>query len=81
MGSCNEEYALTLQDCAAFLRVTPCTFRRWISTGKVPMPRKVGHLLRWDAKEFYLWWNNGTPSRNAFEDFEKAIKNQRKCKK
>jgi hypothetical protein len=43
-----------------------------------PTPRKIGHLLRWDAKEFDLWWNNGTPNQKEFEDFKKAIKNQRR---
>jgi excisionase family DNA binding protein len=74
----HEVLVLTVKECARELKVSSCTLRRWISTGKVPLPRKIGHLLRWDAKEFYLWWNNGTLNQKEFEDFKKAIKNQRR---
>lgn len=80
MHSYHEELVLTLKECADFLKVAPCTFRRWVYGGKVPLPRKVGHLLRWDAKEFYLWWNNGTLTRDEFENFKEAITNKRKRK-
>lgn len=80
MHSYHEELVLTLKECADFLKVAPCTFRRWVYGGKVPKPRKIGHLLRWDAKEFYLWWNNGTLILNEFEDFKTAIKTYRRFK-
>lgn len=74
----HELLVLSAEQCAGRLQIATITWRRWVSTGKAPTPRKIGHLLRWDAKEFDLWWNNGTPNQKEFEDFKKAIKNQRR---
>ena len=73
----HEVLVLTVEECAGLLKVANVTWRRLFKSGKAPKPRKVGHLLRWDAREFYLWWNNGTLDRKDFDDFKEAIKNQR----
>lgn len=73
-----EELVLTCEECAGLLKIAIITWRRLVKSGKAPLPRRIGHLLRWDIEEFYLWWKNRTPSRKELEDFKAATKNQRR---
>jgi predicted DNA-binding transcriptional regulator AlpA len=74
----HEVLVLTVEECAGLLKIATITWRRLVKSGKAPLPRRIGHLLRWDIEEFYLWWKNRTPSRKELEDFKAATKNQRR---
>ena len=78
MHSNHEVLVLTVEECAGLLKIAVVTWRRLVKSGKAPLPRRIGHSLRWDIEEFYLWWKNRTPSRKEFEDIKVAIKNQRR---
>lgn len=73
-----EVLVLTVEECAGLLKISTITWRRLVKSGKAPLPRKIGHLLRWDIDEFFLWWKDRTPSRKELEDFKAAKENQRK---
>lgn len=40
---------------AALLQVSPATFSRLKAAGKLPMPARLGRLVRWPAAEIGAW--------------------------
>lgn len=52
---------LSLQTVAKICQVDDKTIRRWIDQGRIPVPMKIGRLLRWKQPVIADWIDNGCP--------------------
>ncbi len=50
---------MTVKDVAAFLTCATRTVYRMKDGGKIPRPKKIGGLVRWDAAALNLWREQG----------------------
>ncbi|MET4703299.1 helix-turn-helix domain-containing protein [Frigoribacterium sp. UYMn621] len=41
------------------------TVRNWASTGRLPMPRRLGRAVRWDADDIIEWFSKDTEFKAA----------------
>jgi excisionase family DNA binding protein len=50
---------LTIEECAAYLRVHYVTFAKWIANGKGPPTKRFSHqCIRIPKKSFFEWAEN-----------------------
>lgn len=42
------------------------------SSGKIPMPIRIGGAVRWSAQEISAWLAAGAPDRRTWEDMKSA---------
>ena len=52
---------VTIVQVAAFLKVSKSTAERMSAAGKLPQPRKIGRLNKWDLRELEDWLNRPKP--------------------
>jgi excisionase family DNA binding protein len=57
---------LTRSDLAELLRTSERTLNRLNSTGRIPMPFRLGGQLRWNREEVEAWVEAGMPDRRAW---------------
>jgi len=57
---------LTAEQCAELLNIGKSTFWRYHTSGKVPMPVKIGRSIRWRTEEIHDWVEAGCPSREQW---------------
>lgn len=65
------ELLLSAADLARELRVSTKTIRRLDAMGKLPLPVKLGRLLRWRRDELIAWLAAGGPDRDEWERFRR----------
>lgn len=59
----NAHDLLTINEVAVRLKLCPRTITRLNSSGKLPMPSKLGRTLRWNSHELTRWMDYGCPPR------------------
>lgn len=57
---------LDAQAAAAALAISIRTLRAWDSSGRLPAPRRIGRMTRWDAAELRAWVAAGCPRREEW---------------
>ncbi len=55
----SESALLGVRDVAALLSVSPRTVRRLADAGKMPRPKRLGSLVRWNRAELDDWLAGG----------------------
>ena len=58
---------LTARETAALLGTSRATLYRLHSSGRVPMPLRLGRSCRWRAEELRAWVKEGCPPRVRWE--------------
>ena len=58
---------LSAQELAGLLGVGRSTIWTWHSSGRIPMPLKVGGCTRWRRVEIQRWVESGCPGRGRWE--------------
>jgi excisionase family DNA binding protein len=59
---------LTVPQTAHLLSVSVATLYRLHSTGRIPLPIKLGRSVRWSASELIKWAEAGCPGRQVWEE-------------
>lgn len=57
---------LTAREGAALLQISVPTFWRWVSSGTLPKPVKLGSMSRWPQSELLQFIEHAKAKRNAF---------------
>ncbi|MFK8250673.1 helix-turn-helix transcriptional regulator [Ancylobacter terrae] len=63
-------FALRREEAAASLSVSPGTFDKWVSDGRMPKGRRVDGLVLWDVDEIREHWlalRDGVITRNPLD--------------
>jgi DNA-binding transcriptional MerR regulator len=55
----------TIDEVAAYLRLSPQTLRNWRTAGTGPQARKVGGRLRYDWRDVEEWERRGSDRRGG----------------
>ena len=50
---------LTIAQVATIMNVSQRTVCRWVESGACPKPIQIGHIIRWNSKEFEAWIKAG----------------------
>jgi len=50
---------------AELLACSPSTVYRLADSGRLPCPRKIGHLVRWSVGEIKTWVHEGCPKQHS----------------
>ena len=69
-----EPLALAARDAAKLLGIGRTTFYRLHSSGRVPLPVRLGGSVRWYKPELQEWLAEGAPSRAKWEELKKSRK-------
>lgn len=56
---------MNAKETAAFLGMSRSSLYRMDATGRIPMPRKIGRMVRWSRSELIAWSRDGCKSRNG----------------
>ena len=64
-----ESLLLTADQTATLLGVGRSTFYRLHSSGRVPLPIRLGGSVRWRAEELRAWVREGCPARVLWHDW------------
>jgi len=62
---------LTANEFAQLLGIGRSTLMRYQSSGKIPLPVRIGGSTRWRRKEIEEWVDAGCPSRSRWEAMQK----------
>lgn len=54
---------LTAKDIAGLCQLSLSVFYKHLSTGKVPLPVRIGGITRWRRQEITQWIEAGCPPR------------------
>lgn len=58
----------TKKEVATLLKVSVRTVDRKVAEREMPAPRNIGGIKRWDAQEFWSWWDeSGEEGRNTYQ--------------
>ena len=57
-----EPLLLAVGDVARLLNVSRLTVFRWRSAGRLPLPVKIGRVVRWRRSEIETWIAQGCPN-------------------
>jgi predicted DNA-binding transcriptional regulator AlpA len=72
---------VSAKQAAALCAISPATWWRWVSSGRVPAPvRPSAGVCRWRLEELQAWVAAGTPTREnwvAMQETETANRNGR----
>jgi len=63
----DEKILLTANEFAQLLGIGRSTLMRHQSSGKIPLPVRIGGSTRWRRKEIEEWVDAGCPSRSRWE--------------
>jgi excisionase family DNA binding protein len=59
---------LTMKDVARILGIHRVTAQRWLDSGRLPRPIRLGRrAIRWPPEEFHAWIGAGCPVREKWE--------------
>jgi len=62
-----EPLLLTAEALGGLLGVARCTVWTWHSSGRIPLPVKIGGVTRWRRSEIEAWLEAGAPGRAKWE--------------
>ena len=58
---------LKAEELAGLLGVSRCTVWSWHSSGRIPLPVRIGGATRWRRAEIESWVEAGAPGREKWE--------------
>lgn len=58
---------LTAADLAGLLKVNRSTLYSWLSSGRLPMPLRIGKSVRWAKRIIDRWIEAGCPPRERWQ--------------
>lgn len=59
----SEPALLTAKDVACLCQLSLSVFYKHLSTGKIPLPIRIGGVTRWRAQDITQWIEAGCPPR------------------
>jgi len=62
-----EPLLLTAQALGTLLDINRSTVWAWHSSGRIPLPVKIGGVTRWRRNEIEAWLEAGAPGRAKWE--------------
>jgi predicted DNA-binding transcriptional regulator AlpA len=66
-----ERIGLSAAESASLIGVARSTFLLLNSSGRVPLPRRLGGRVLWDKRELESWFAAGCPIREKWENMKK----------
>ena len=63
-----EPILISAREAAALLGIGRRTFYRLHSSGRVPLPVRLGGVVRWRLEELQRWTQAGCPSRGKWAE-------------
>jgi len=67
MGSDNRKLLISATELADLLGVNKSTVWSWHSSGRIPLPVRLGGTTRWRTEEIRQWIDAGCPARARWE--------------
>jgi predicted DNA-binding transcriptional regulator AlpA len=72
-----EPLLLRAAEAARLYGVSPATWHRWVSAGRVPAPVRIGATVRWRSAELAAHIQAGCPPRREWQALEAARQSSR----
>lgn len=63
---------LTAREAASLCGLGLSTWWRYLSSGKIPAPVRIGGSVRWRRDELFCWLETGCPPRERWEAMAKG---------
>ncbi|MFH1421633.1 MAG: hypothetical protein ABIH42_02825 [Planctomycetota bacterium] len=65
-----EKLLISAEEAASILDIALATFWRFHSSGRVPLPIKLGRRTLWRKQELFDWVATGCPNRQKWENIK-----------